>query len=259
MEQRVLIDYFVCSWKIFSYAEAMSIFRLLREPDYDPGGDFFGLEGFTEINSYYGLDTCFYYGGIKIHVGEDLVILDCSGKGCRTLEQEFDWNWEIFFDAMKHDLTYTEDPHQMPKAHISRLDVACDVLGSDKFSVDRIYDFVRRGRYVCKSKRYLHAAGTNEEWIYFGSPASDRRLRIYNKGLEQGTPEEPWVRSELQLRNDNAISFVLNYYNQKSVPETYYGVIHDYLRILKNVRTGPTMTGCILRNSGKIFSVGSVS
>lgn len=243
MEQRVLIDYFVCSWKIFSFAEAMSIFRLLKLPTYDdPTGDFFGTEGFTEINSYYGLDTCYYYDGIKIHLGEDLLILDCSGKGCRTLEGEFDWNWERFFRAMQHDLTFTDELHPTPKAHISRLDVSCDVLGSDKFTVSKIWDFVRRGKYVCKSKRKVHGEG-DEEWIYFGSSQSDRRLRIYNKALEQGIPDEPWVRAELQLRNDNAISFVLNYFTLQSIPETYYGVMHDYLRILKNARTGLTMTG----------------
>lgn len=232
MQQRVLVDYFVCSFKISDFPEAISIFRLFNLPTYDdPTGDFFGMDGFTEINSYYGLDTCFYYGGIKIHIGEDLVILDCSGKGCRTLEGEFDIQWETLFEALKHDLTYTDDLHPTPKAHISRLDVACDVLGSEKFTVMKIWDYVKHGKYVCKSKRKVHGEG-DEEWIYFGSAQSDRRFRIYNKALEQGT-EEPWVRLEMQLRNDNAISFVLNYYKLRSVPETYYGVMHDYLRILK--------------------------
>ena len=61
--------------------------------------------------------------------------------------------------------------------------------------------------------------------------------------MEQGIPDEKWVRAEFQLRNDCALSFVLNYYQQNSVPETYYGVMHDYLRILKNVPTDLTMTG----------------
>lgn len=240
MEQRVLIDYFVCSWKICSFQEAISIFRLLRLPT---EGDFFGSDGFQEINSYYGLDTCYYYCGIKIHIGDDLMILDCSGTGCRTLEQEFDWNWETFFKAMRYDLTYTPDPSVTPKSHISRLDVACDVLGSDDFTVSKIHNSVHAGRYICKSKRYLHASGTHEEWLYFGSSKSDRRLRIYNKAMEQGIPDDKWVRAEFQLRNDCALSFVLNYYQQNSVPETYYGIMHDYLRILKNVRTDPIMIG----------------
>lgn len=239
--QRVLIDYFVCSWKISCYSEGLSIFRLFCLPEYDnPEGNFFGTSGFTRIPSYYGSDICYYRSGIKVHISDDLVILDCSGKGCRALEDLFDWDWERFFDILRYDLTFMPDPKSTPKAHISRLDVACDVLDQSDFTVPKIYNYVSHGKFICKSKRYLYGSGTDEEWLMFGSPKSDRRLRIYNKAMEQGG-DSPWVRAEFQLRNDNALSFMLNYYSVRSVPECYYGVMHDYLRILKNVLTDVTM------------------
>lgn len=257
IEQRLLIDYFVCSWKVRSIAEALSIFRLFL-PHYDDPSQLYCTDPFIEIKSYYGLDTCFYYSGIKIHIGDDLVILDISGKGCRTLESEFDWDWELFFNSLTHDLTYRVDLSVTPKCHISRLDVACDVFDSEDFTVSKIWDFVRRRKYVCKSKRVVHGEG-DEEWIYFGSAASDRRLRIYNKALEQGIPDQKWVRAEFQLRNDNALSFLLNYFQNHSFSFTYYGVMHDYLRILKNVQTDLIMIEYCLLNFGKRFLVGSVN
>lgn len=250
--QRVLIDYFVCSWKTESFSEGMSLFRLFGCPSYDAQSDYYGTSGFVNINSYYGADECWYYNGIKIHVSCDLCILDCSGKGCRTLEEEFGWKWETFFDAMEHDLTYTPDPKTLPKAHISRLDVTCDVLDDPKFTIQKIDNNIKGKRYVCKSNRYLAAMGTHEEWLMFGSPKSDRRLRIYNKALEQGTTD-PWIRAEFQLRNDNAISFLLNYYKIRCIPDCYYGVMHDYLRILKKVLTDATMTVLSSLFFGKSF------
>lgn len=245
MEQRVLIDYFVCSFKIYEGDDPMCIFRLLRPPDYDYDQDkdvpVPGYDEFKLIKSYYGLEKCWIYEGVKIHVGDDLMILDCSGKGCRTLETDYGIKWESFFGSLKRELTHRRDSHSLPRAHISRLDVSCDVLDSDKFTVSKIWNYVDHGKYVCKSHRKVHGDG-DEEWVYFGSSQSDRRLRIYNKALEQGTPDKKWVRAEFQLRNEDALSFVLNYYEQKSVPETYYGIMHDYLRITKKSLTDLTMT-----------------
>lgn len=265
-EQRVIIDYFTCSWKTNSYAEGMDIFRLFRLPDYDPRGDFFGSEGFDESPSYFGLESCYKYKGVNVHVGSDLVILDISGKGCRTVEREFNWNWEDFFDSLQHDLTHVSEPGLPPKAHISRLDVACDVFDDDQFTVDRIYDYVRRGKVACKAKSYLYGEGTDEHWIYYGSSRSERRLRIYDKSLEQKRkgstdPEadRKWVRVELQLRNICALSFVLNYYKIRQIPECYYGVLYDFLRVTKNVLTDSTMTDLNLLFFGNGSSVGSVN
>lgn len=265
-EQRVLIDYFTCSWKTESYAEGMNIFRLFKLPDYDPRGDFFGSDGFDESPSYFGLETCYKYKGVNVHVGSDLVILDISGKGCRTVEREFQWNWESFFDSIEYDLINGTDCGIVPKAHISRLDVACDVFDDDQFTVDRVYDYIRRGKVVCKSKSYLYGEGTDENWIYYGSSRSNRRLRIYDKSLEQKRKgstdpdaDRKWVRCEFQLRNECALSFVLNYYKIREIPECYYGVVHDFLRITKNPLTDPTMIDWNSLFFGNVSSVGSVN
>lgn len=68
-----------------------------------------------------------------------------------------------------------------------------------------------------------------EQAIYFGSPASDRRLRIYNKAMERGV-EGPWIRAEMQMRNKNAVSFLLNWFQRKDIGGCYSAVLRDFLR-----------------------------
>lgn len=218
MNQRILIDYFVASWKIQSYDEQQQL-RFFRELDRSPGD-------FQLIKSYYGLKCCYYYEGVKIHVGDDLVILDCSGKGCRTMEEKFGWDWAAKFNEWQPEIM--QHPHGEPPAmHVARLDVACDLLDDYVITVPKLQDLVRKGKFTCLSQYHICTDG-NEEGIYFGSPRSDRRVRIYNKAKEQGI-ETPWVRFEFQLRNDNATSFLLNYFQEKHIGKTFYGMMHNYL------------------------------
>ena len=216
MNQRILIDYFVASWKIQNEDEKLRFFHELNR---SPGD-------FELCKSYYGLSACYYYEGVKIHVGDDLVILDCSGKGCRTMEEKFGWDWSQKFNEWKPEIMQHR-PGEPPRMHVARLDVACELLDDKQITVKKLQDYVRAGRFTCLSQYYINTDG-NEEAIYFGSPRSDRRLRIYNKAKEQGL-DTPWVRFEFQLRNDNATSFLLNYYQQNHIGNTFYGMMHGYL------------------------------
>ena len=73
-----------------------------------------------------------------------------------------------------------------------------------------------------------------EEAVYFGSPKSDRRLRIYNKALEQGIAA-PWIRCEMQLRNNCATSLYLNYINgyRGQVGKLAAAELNGYLRFFE--------------------------
>lgn len=211
MEQRILVDYFVASFKK-THDERFDIFRELNKP----------LPEWENINSYYMCDICYYYEGLKIHISEDKVILDCSGKGCRTLENFFNWDWEEHFKTWKEDIFKR-------KIHIARLDIACDLLNSENITMSKLFNSITKKRYTCKSYYYDLVKGTSGETIYLGSPRSERRLRIYDKAKEQGRDDIKWIRFEFQLRNDNAISFILNYYNENHIGNTYYGIMHDYI------------------------------
>lgn len=245
MEQRVLIDYLTISFRYAFTGFGYSLFRLFGEPQIDP---LTGLLSNPEWEPCRGnplklenLIGGWYYKGIKLWFSRDMCLLDCSGKGCRTLEDEFDWNWEVFFDGLKHDLITRPTPRDNPLVHISRLDVTCDYLNSNDITIEKLNSCIKSGRYVCKSQRFLTGIGSDEKWIYFGSPTSERRLRIYDKAMQMGTTE-PWLRFEFQLRNKSALSFLLNYYDNHNIPENYYGVMHDFLRFTKNAQTDTIMT-----------------
>lgn len=89
--------------------------------------------------------------------------------------------------------------------HFSRADVACDIL-------DLPDDFVRQYRIVDPvSFKPIYGANGELETAYWGSRASERQVRMYNKLLEQTKKKqvvpkeiETWWRLEVQLRRDKA-------------------------------------------------------
>lgn len=183
--------------------------------------------------SYYGYPRCVYYEGIRIHwrctdgvVSE--VCLECSGKGCRTIEEEnnrqFDW-----FKFLNRWDKLIRSGH----VHISRIDIACDDVDGIT-DLEKIKRYIRKGQYVCKAKTYLIMDGNRESAIYFGSTKSDRRLRIYNKAMEQRISDNVhWIRYEFQLRDDCATSFYLNWCNYRDIGKLFAGVMIDYLRFVE--------------------------
>lgn len=187
-----------------------------------------------------------YYCGILIAYNMDETgkitdtFLDMSGRGCRTVEElNPDWDWFEFLHEFHSD-------YYSHKSNISRIDIACDITdGSVPYS--RFFRYSNAGMYTCKAKCLPKIVIGREETIYFGSSKSDRILRIYNKALEQGIPDTDWTRLEFQLRNDNAMSFYLNWCNAPSdIGSIYCGMLRDYLRFVE-VPRGQSMKQIRLR------------
>lgn len=173
--------------------------------------------------------------------------LDISGKGCRYVEQlnsGFDW-----FDFLnRYDFEY-----RLGDAHISRLDVALD-LEDNEIPYSTIQKYTLNQMYVCKSKVLPDVRLMRTENIYFGSPRSDRLLRIYNKALEQGLPDTYWIRLEFQLRNDCAMSFYLNWVERSGIDigTLYKGVMIDFLRFVQPPRNSEIEEIKRNRNQGRL-------
>lgn len=172
-----------------------------------------------------------YFDGVLIAYNMDSdgltldTFLDISGKGCRTVEafnQDFDW-----FDFLHQ----YDEQLRSGQCHISRIDIACDCTDTE-VSMKDLYRYSYSGKYICRSKVLPDLRMLRTEEIYFGSPRSDRLLRIYNKALEQGIPDTYWLRFEFQLRNDCAMSWYLNWCNCPDVGKLYSGVMLDYLRFV---------------------------
>ena len=192
------------------------------------------------IKSRYGYASCWYYDGITVHIDDGILLLDMSGKGCRTCEdlnKNFDW---YEFIHQFHDLILYLDPSgDPPPVHIARMDIAFDDLGNKTVTVPLLQRYVRAKKYVSRVTYVSCVDGTHEQAIYFGSPKSDRRLRIYDKRMEQlGTDSDiPWVRYEFQLRNENALSFYLNLCRLSgNWSECYFGVLSDFVTFLNRSR-----------------------
>jgi DNA relaxase NicK len=187
---------------------------------------------FVYKGGHYGYSHSMAYEGIKIYYDDkdgsrDDVCVEMSGKGCRTVEliSGYTFDWLGLFKSIKPCLVSKE-------MHVSRLDVSCDVKDKKYFDFDKLYKYVREDRYICKGKqkRGMEWAERN---IMLGSPKSDRRLRIYDKALEQGLKDVDWIRLEFQLRNETALSFILNWLNTDDIGDCYCGVMRDYLMFTK--------------------------
>lgn len=200
---QILIDYLTMTSKIHSLQEIM---------------DMLGVHGveFEHIRSFLGYRNCLYYDGIRLHWTDtdDLyeVCVDLSGKGCRTLEflSEMKFDWLAYFKRFAEDF-------QSGDVNISRLDVACDDF-EGFLQYARCVKYVEQRKYVCKSKLEPWWTGGRKSVLYFGSEQSDRIIRIYDKLKEQRSKgnimELPphWMRCEMQMRDDAALSFILNWY-----------------------------------------------
>lgn len=190
--------------------------------------DLLGLESvvWQQGNPYKGWTLHEYFGGMHIyHGGRDDVGVSFSGSGCRMLEtcnkNNFDW-----CGLFAYIMEYVKDKEM----NISRLDVAVD----DKegiLTMHKLFRYVRDKKYISKA-RHKVIWEEDEEAVIFGSGSSSTRLRIYNKALERGV-DGPWVRSELQLRDEAADSFILNLLQEGGeIGPTYGGVLLNYLRFV---------------------------
>lgn len=167
----------------------------------------FDLDEFQDIAPARGWLQHKYFGGIHVYFcGRDDIGFEFSGRGCRSLESlnqlSFDWLklFRMLFDM---------------NIHISRLDIACDET-EGILNFDKLFKSTAAHKYVCRARRRVYSQG-DECCIIFGSPQSDTRLRIYDKALERSSAlhddtinDEHWIRVEMQMRNDAAMSFVRN-------------------------------------------------
>ena len=222
-----LIDYLTFSRKLSLQPSLL---------DYSYYVHLFGLTecNFLEMNGRYGWAHRLYYCGISLYYdGRPDICLEISGTGCRTIE-EFNpgWDWASFFRELLPFLISGE-------AHVSRLDVAADDTDSI-LQFKKMFACCQHRRYIARPRWRIWTNG-DEQSIYFGSSASERRLRIYNKALEQ-EQEGAWIRCELQMRNDAALSFLLNWLGDSctrmsgsgpqllEIGNIFAGVLMDFLR-----------------------------
>ncbi len=128
----------------------------------------------------------------------------------------------------------------------TRLDLAIDDRGCRYFTLDDVRRFLDRQevvskfrtfRDVCESTLSLEPVGRT---IYLGSRQSEVMLRVYDKMLERNRKIEdekerllePWVRWELELKNQRANIAADMLVKSKSLGEVVTGILNNYVRII---------------------------
>lgn len=193
-------------------------------------------EDFIELDTgRYGYDSQMRFGHIAIYFNQyknaDMGIhLEMSGQGCREYEQynKFGFNYLI-----PQIFNYV--------INVSRLDLAVD----DRFGYFKVSTLERTlkdGFVKSKFKRArsvtdIKINGGHElgKTLYFGSASSDLQIRFYDKKEEmisKGRDVEginSWVRSELQLRRENAFNAAHMIASGVGLQDIILGILRNYI------------------------------
>jgi len=197
------------------------------------GLSWFGLD-WLSLDGFHGFADRIYYNGISIHYNgkdnmglSDRIWVEMSGQGCRAFE-EYSKNpdWLALFDLC---LSYPSD------YHLTRLDIAYDDF-DNTLDLDLMdhelsdHNCVTTFKDCSVERSYFK----DDMCIYFGSKNSDIMFRCYNKAAERNREDEidHWVRFEIQLRDDRALTFVRSYVDDKSLGRCFSGIIDKCFRFV---------------------------
>jgi len=178
-----------------------------------------------KINGAQGYKDREYFDKISIHYNGnyDSVWCEMSGQGCRAFETYGNGDYNALFKA----LTKNED-----EFNVTRLDIAFDdhtgLLNITNLLADTISE-----NFVSRSGEYMYTGGSRGISIQHGRKSSNTLIRIYDKAAEQ-RKQEHWIRTEIQLRKENAYNFILRYLeDNNSISDTFLGVVNNYLRYIE--------------------------
>lgn len=222
MENRIIFDYLAFSSTIDS---PDSIIKLLGLSD-----DI--VSSMQCIKGCYGYCHRLYFDGISIHFnGADNmgICLELSGKGCRNFEQFGNGDYNALFKYICEN----------KEVNITRLDVAYDDFNK-LLDIDTIFNDIVAGNYVSRFLSFPVEFVLSKcdkkvsKTLYFGSRKSNILYRMYDKRAEQKAFDlEHWVRLEMQVRDDNALTFIQTYLSVNNLSDVYFSVLNNYIRFVK--------------------------
>lgn len=164
------------------------------------------------------------YNGVRIMYGasdEMGICCNMSGTGCRSFETFGMGDWVKLFDILVS---------LGNNINITRCDLAFDdhtgVLDIQQIKMD-----TDDRNYTAKfQKWYIEYNSDGGICLWFGSPQSKIRCRIYDKAAERGIQDQHWLRVELQLRDGNADSAVRYIHSGMTINTVFTGVLRNYLQ-----------------------------
>lgn len=225
-----LVDWFCASFKALKFFDCFFAYFSLKKEDFQE------ISG--RWNYHHGLwqqGITIYYSEVESNVGTAYydVCINFSGSGCRKYEtlRGLSFDWISFIDSLMSAYK--------GRINISRVDVALDVKDDSVPSMLGIIKLVDAHKYISQFRRVVSGRGS-EEWVYFGSPTSDTRLRIYNKALERGFVSDKWVRFEYQFRNQAADRFLNHLLTCRNLGQAF----KDFINSSVTFTTKPNLPNC---------------
>ena len=215
----------------------------------------FLMDEFTESNK-----GAFGYKKMLLHRGSTMRVLY---EGNDNMGIHYDFSGSSIKELFRHftDFIVTETPfgpdlnmdinilrellsRVKQVGHMTRLDLAIDDR-NPYFTLPELYKIIKvEERFVSKFRtvEYIERFKTSGELLgatcYLGHRKSDIMLRIYDKQLEQiskgvdGADEQPWVRWELELKNEYANIVLTDLLKGVDVGSLVFGILSNYLRII---------------------------
>jgi DNA relaxase NicK len=122
-----------------------------------------------------------------------------------------------------------------PDINITRIDIACDDIAPDgdsgKLDLAKMWEYANEGRYRTRllsrnNQESFKAGQDGAKTIYFGSPSSLYRIRIYDKAKQAGEAGH-WVRFEITLKSYYAMQAASLLADSNDLGATVAGIISD--------------------------------
>lgn len=189
-----ITDWLNCTFKLSMHPEVLSVFfNDLRHaiskqssPALERGR---GLHGWKRSFSIEGTEALFGIGGQN-----GTALLSIPGTTCALFSNE---NWLNLVSLL----------HQSLDAKITRWDGAVDDY-EGKHSVNWAVEQYKAGHFTTGGNRpscsqmgnWLEEDGRGRTF-YVGRRKNGKLLRVYEKGIQLGSPDSPWVRWELELHS----------------------------------------------------------
>lgn len=122
--------------------------------------------------------------------------IELTGQGCRIFEGAAEADHAKRWLALKAKLSSVA-------GRISRLDIAFDDFAGT-YNLAYAVKLWQQGKFDARGQTpdmetVSHAKGTKGDTVYIGSRASEKFMRVYDKGKEQGDESSVWVRWEVQF------------------------------------------------------------
>ena len=192
--QAAIVDFLNCSFnfekislEVF-FSNLLPILGYSFSPAQDRTKGLYGYKHSFQLGETAGI---FAYGGNR-----GTGFLSLTGECCHRIS-----DWPRLVDFLENIL----------KAHITRWDGAYDDF-EGIHSVDNALRMYKEGLFSNGGRKPLmNQAGNWDEpdgrgrTLYIGSSDNGKMARIYEKGMQIGTPFHPWVRWEVQLGNRDRI------------------------------------------------------